>query len=70
MEGKIIEYGIILLHKCGSGGRSNSISLFFFLLTNYKNVLSDRTLHFPNTFSYFFQSKDITSLGNIHPITF
>ena len=27
-------------------------------------------LHFANTFSYFFHSYDITTLRNIHPITF
>ena len=27
-------------------------------------------LHFPNTYSYLFHSYDITSLGNIHLITF
>ena len=27
-------------------------------------------LHFPNIFSYFFHSYDITCLENIHPITF
>ena len=60
MESKIIEFGIILLHKYRE---QQTEVILTFLLTNYKNVWSDRTFTFPNTFSYFFQSYDITSLG-------
>ena len=47
MEGKIIEYGIILLHKY-KVEQTEGIStlLFTFLLTNYKNIWSDRTFTF------------------------
>ena len=69
MESKIIEYGITLLHK-SKVEQTEVISrlTFTFLLTNYNNLWSD--LHFPNTFSFFFVSYDITSLENIHPIAF
>ena len=73
MESKIIEYGIILLHKY-KVEQTEVISRFFFTtrtLINYKNIFGQIVnLQFPNTFSYFFDSYDITSLGNIHPITF
>ena len=52
MESKIMEYGIILLHKY-KVEQTEVISrfLFTFLLTNYKNDSSDTTFfHFPNTF--------------------
>ena len=41
MESKIIEYGIILLHKCKEG-QTEVISrlLFTLLLTSYKSVLN------------------------------
>ena len=47
MERKIIEYGITLLHKY-KVGQTEVISrlLFTFLLTNYKNIWSDRTFSF------------------------
>ena len=47
MESKIIEYGIILLHKF-KAEQTELISrvLFTFLLTNFKNVWSDRTFTF------------------------
>ena len=47
MESKIIEYGIILLYK-SKAERTELISrvLFTFLLTNFKNVWSDRTFTF------------------------
>ena len=51
MESKIIEYGIILLHK-------------------YKLEQTEVHLHFPNILSYFLYSSDISSLENIHPITY
>ena len=38
-------------------------------IINYKNVGQIEHIHFPNTFSYLFHTYDITSLGNIHPIT-
>ena len=69
MESKIIEYGITLLHKSKVEKTEVMSRLTFtFLLTNYNNLWSD--LHFPNTFSFFFVSYDITSLENIHPIAF
>ena len=47
MEGKIIEYGIILLHKYKvEQTEVMSRLLFTFLLTNYKNVWLDRTFTF------------------------
>ena len=47
MESKIIEYGIIVLHKY-KVEQTEVISrlLFTFLRTNYKNVWSDRTFTF------------------------
>ena len=47
MESKIIEYVIILLHKCRVE-QTEVISrlLFTFLLKNYMNVWSDRTFTF------------------------
>ena len=47
MESKIIEYGIILLHKY-KVGQTEVISrlLFTFLLTNYKSIWPDRTFTF------------------------
>ena len=38
-------------------------------IINYKNVGQIEHIHFPNTFSYLIHTYDITSLGNIHPIT-
>ena len=69
MENKIFEYGIILLHKY-KVEQTKVISrlLFTFLLTRTFDQIEH--LHFPNTFSYFLHSYDITSLRNIHPITF
>ena len=63
MKNKIIEYGIILLHKY-------KVEQIVTFIINYKNVWSDRTIYFPNTFSHFFYSYDITSLRIIYPITF
>ena len=42
-----MEYGVILSHKC-KAEQTEVISrlLFTFLLTNYKNVWSDRTFTF------------------------
>ena len=70
MECKIIEYGIILLHKYKIV-QTEVISrlLFTFVLVNYENIWS-KHLHFPNAFSYFFDSYDITNLESFHPITF
>ena len=47
MESKIIEYGVILLHE-DKVEQTDVISrlLFIFLLTNYKNIWSDRTFLF------------------------
>ena len=47
MESKIIEYGMILLRKY-KVEQTEVISrlLFTFLLTNYKNIWSDRTFTF------------------------
>ena len=47
MESKIIEHGIILLHKY-KVEQTELISrlLFNFLLTNYKYIFSDRTYTF------------------------
>ena len=44
--------------------------LFFTFYSQITGTFSQiEHLHFPNTFSCFFHSYDITSLGNIHPIT-
>ena len=44
MESKIIEFGMILLHKYKVEQRGLIFRLLFtFLLANYKNVWSDRT---------------------------
>ena len=61
MESKIIEYSIILLNKCSTADKGNLQIIIHFY---------SQHLHYPNTLSYFFISYDITSLGNIHPITF
>ena len=67
------EYGIILLHKC-KVEQTEVISRLFitFLLTNYKNIWSDRTSHFkfPNKFPCILHSYNIMSTGNIHRITY
>ena len=71
MESKIIEYGIIIFPKYKAEQTeviSRLASTFF--LTNYKNAWSDRTLHFPNTFSYFFHGCDFMSVEDIYAITF
>ena len=58
------EYGIILLHKC-KVEQTEVISRLFitFLLTNYKNIWSDRTSHFkfPNKFPCILHSYNIMS---------
>ena len=61
MESKIIEFSIILLNKCSRADKGNLQIIIHFY---------SQHLHYPNTLSYFFISYDITSLGNIHPITF
>ena len=71
MDSKIIEYEIIIFPKYNAEQTeviSRLASTFF--LTNYKNVWSDRTLHFPNTFSYFFHGCDFMSVEDIYAITF
>ena len=71
MERKIIEYGIIFLHKY-KREQSKVISrlLFTFYLQVSRIFGQIEYLHFPNRFSYFFHSYEIMSLGNIHPIPF
>ena len=56
MESKINEYGTILIHKF-KVEQTEVISrlLFTFIITNYNNVWS---------------GYDITSSGNLHPMTF
>ena len=46
MESKIIECEIFFLHKYKVEQKEVISRLFFFLLTNYKNVWSDRTCVF------------------------
>ena len=72
MGSKIIEYGIILLHKYRVEQTEVISRLYYslFCLQITRTFGQIEHLHFPNTFSYFFHSHDITSLGNIHPITF
>ena len=70
-ESKKIEYEIILVHKYKVQQTeviSNLYSLFYSQITRTFGQIEH--LHFPNTFSYFLHSYDITSLGNIYPITF
>ena len=62
MESKIIEYRTTLLHKYYYH------SLFYSQIT--RAFGQTEHLHGSNIFSYFFHSYDITTLGNIHPITF
>ena len=71
MESKIIEYGIILLHQYKIE-QTNVISrlLFTFLLTNYKNVSSDRTFTFPYYIFILLSQLRYHGLVNIHPIAF
>ena len=72
MESKIIKFRIILLYKIqGRADRSNLLdyhSLFYLQTTRTFGQVEH--LHFPNTFLYFFHSYDVTSLGNINPITY
>ena len=71
MKSKVTEYGIILLHKPKVEQTEVSLdyySLFYSQITRTFGEIED--LHFPNAFSYFFYSYDITSLGNIHSVTF
>ena len=71
MECKIIEFGKIILYKY----KVEETELIFRLLSTFYSQITRmfgqiEHLHYPNTFSYFFHSYNITSLGNIHPITF
>ena len=43
MESKMTEFGLILLHKYKVEKTELIFRLFTFLLTNYKNIWSDRT---------------------------
>ena len=71
MERKIIENGIIFFHKY-KREQSKVISrlLFTFYLQISRTFGQIEYLRFPNRFSDFFHSYEITSLGNIHPIPF
>ena len=71
MESKIIEYGIFLLHKY-KVEQTEVISRYHspFSSQIIRTFGQIEHLHFPNTFLYFFHGYDVTSLGNIHPITF
>ena len=72
MESKIIEYRLILLHKY-KVEQTEVVSIDYYSLFCSQITSTFCQIehsYFPNTFSYFFHSYDITSLGNIHPITF
>ena len=71
MESKIIEYGIMLLHK-PKVEQTEVISRLIFTFCSHITITFGKIeyLHSPNTFSFFFNNYDITSLENIHPIAF
>ena len=71
MDSKIIEYGIMLLHK-SKVEQTEVISRLIFTFCSHITITFGKIeyLHSPNTFSFFFNNYDITSLENIHPIAF
>ena len=68
LESKLIEYGIILLHKYKVEQTQVIFRLLFIFSSQIIRTFGQiEHLHFPNTFLYFFHN--ITSSGNIHPVT-
>ena len=72
MERKLVEYGIILLHKYKVESRQkqslDGYSLFYSQIAGTFDWIEH--LHFHNLFSYFFHSYNVMCLGNICRITF
>ena len=72
MERKLVEYGIILLHKYKVESRQKQFldgySLFYSQIAGTFDWIEH--LHFHNLFSYFFHSYNVMCLGNICRITF